>query len=355
MIYMAEAEKLWRTCRLMINGIPHKVRYHEDTINYLFLPFLRRISKIQQRAGQRVIIYLAAPPGAGKTTLALFLEKLSASAPGLVGLQALSVDGFLHDGEFLQNNFVTRDGREVPLASLRGSPETFDVERLKNKLAEVREKDIRWPVYDKRRREVVENIRAVRKNIILVEGCWLLFRNEPWQTLRKYCDFALFITADQKMLKERLIKESIAAGKSEKAAENFYETNDRRNIELALKDSWAANETWKIGEDGDYALKADAKKPVSLVDRKALWKKAPQVTADEFTVWQNLYHKMMTASGANAGEAAYAQGYGEGLTAARSEIIRRLFMTGGMTRDEILATFQIDEQTLNKILPKKTI
>ena len=342
-------EKLWRTCQLMINGRSHKVRYHEDTINYLFLPFLRRISKMQQRAGRRIIVYLAAPPGAGKTTLALFLEQLSLSVRGLVGLQALSTDGFLKSTDFLQNNYVARDAKNSPLSVLRGSPETFDVDKLKSKLMQIQDADVRFPIYDRSRREVVEDIKAVRKNIVLLEGCWLLLREAAWQDMRKYCDFALLITAPPELLKERLIAQSLAAGKTQKAAESFYETNDRLNIERVLNDSWAANETWQIAADGDYVLKADAKKPLSIVDRKALWKKA-QVRADEFTVWQNLYHKMMTSSESTPDEAAYAQGYGQGLAAARSEIIRRLFLTG-MSREEIMATFQIDEHELNKIIP----
>ena len=343
--------KLWRTCRLMINGSEHKVRYHEETINYLFLPFLRRISSLQKRMGRRLVVYLVAPPGAGKTTLALFLEKISASATGVVGVQALSLDGFLQRGEHLENIRVERDGKNVPLASLRGSPETFDVEKLSAKLSAIQENDVRWPIYDRRRREAVDDIKPIRKKIVLIEGCWLLLRDPPWQNIRKQADFALFITAAPNLLKERLIEQSLVAGKSHTAAEKFYETNDRRNVDLALASSWAANETWELLSDGDYVLRADAKKPLNIVDRKALWKKAPQVTADEFTVWQNMYHKMMTASSAGSGDAAYAQGYGEGLSAARAEIIRRLFLTGGMTKQEIMATFQLREHELDKILP----
>ena len=350
---MNNDEKLWRTCHLMINGSDHKVLYHEETINYLFLPFLRRISSLQKRMNRRLVVYIVAPPGAGKTTLALFLEKLSASSPGVVGAQALSLDGFLKSGEYLENTKTERDGKMVPLAALRGSPETFYVDKLSAKLATLRDADVRWPIYDRRRRETVDDIKPVRKKIVLVEGCWLLLRDPPWQNVRKQADFALFITADPHLLKERLIEQSMIMGKSRTAAEKFYNEVDRRNIDLALASSWAANETWEILPDGDYLLKADAKKPLNLVDRKALWKKAPQVTADEFTVWQNMYHKMMTGASAGSNDAAYAQGYGEGLSAARTEIIRRLFATGGMTRQEIMATFQLQEYELDKILPRE--
>ena len=40
-------DKVWRTCRLMINGLAHKVQYNQATIDTLFLPFLRRMSKMQ--------------------------------------------------------------------------------------------------------------------------------------------------------------------------------------------------------------------------------------------------------------------------------------------------------------------
>ena len=37
------ADKQWRSCRFMINGLAHKVQYNQATIDKLFVPFLQRM------------------------------------------------------------------------------------------------------------------------------------------------------------------------------------------------------------------------------------------------------------------------------------------------------------------------
>ena len=132
-----------------INGLAHKVQYNEATIQELFLPFLRHMSRKQKEAGCRLIILLAAPPGTGKSTLCLLLEKLSQSVEGLVSLQALGLDGFHHTSAYLRSHKIERDGSMIPMSAIKGAPETFNLEHLKEKLAQVRSENIRWPVYDR--------------------------------------------------------------------------------------------------------------------------------------------------------------------------------------------------------------
>ena len=88
--------KSWRSCRVTINGRVRKLSYSDDAIKKLFLPFLQRLSDLSRREGRRIVIYLAAPADTGKTTLALFLERLSllGAASGLLPLQRLGLEGF---------------------------------------------------------------------------------------------------------------------------------------------------------------------------------------------------------------------------------------------------------------------
>ena len=101
--------KQWRSCRFMINGLAHKVQYNEETIQELFLPFLRQMSRKQKALKRRLIVLLAAPPGTGKSTLCLLLEKLSQSMEGLVSLQALGLDGFHHTAAYLRSHKIEQD------------------------------------------------------------------------------------------------------------------------------------------------------------------------------------------------------------------------------------------------------
>lgn len=342
-------EKQWRSCRFMINGLAHKVQYNEAAIQELFMPFLRQMSRKQRALKRRLIILLAAPPGTGKSTLCLLLEKLSQTAEGVVSLQALGLDGFHHTSAWLRSHKIEKDGVMVPMTAIKGAPETFDLEHLKEKLAQVRTENIRWPVYDRSIHDVIEDVITVRQDIVLLEGNWLLLGNGGWQELREYADYTVFIEARQEDLKERLISRKVQGGKSRQEAENFYQQSDRVNVERVLNDSWPADETWQMLPDGDYRLLKRTPK-VKLVDREALWKK-PDVMLGDSPLLNSLARRMsqLTPQEKAEGKGAYEKGFVEGLLTARDDIIRRLHKAG-MEEEELCARFELKPEAVRKIL-----
>ena len=104
-------EKEWHTCAMTVNGLPQRVRYRTDTVEHLFLPLLRHLTELQQRSGRRCIVFLAAPPATGKTTLAQFLERLSHTEEGLTPVQALGMDGFHYPNAALETYTTVRGGK----------------------------------------------------------------------------------------------------------------------------------------------------------------------------------------------------------------------------------------------------
>ena len=338
------SEKVWRTCRLMINGLAHKVQYNQATIDNLFLPFLRRMSKMQQKLGRRMIIFLAAPPGVGKSTLTLMLERLSNTDEELVPLQALGLDGFHYPNTYLNTHSVEREGKLIPMSSIKGSPETFSVDKLIGKLTDIRKNDVRWPIYDRSIHDIVEEIVTVRKNLIILEGNWLLLGEDRWQNVRSFADYSLFISAEPADLKERLIRRKMAGGSTMEAAKKFYQKSDRLNVERCLKKSWPADETWHMLPDGDYQLKGKIV-PTRMIDRNALWKK-PNVQLDN-TLLGGLNNR-------NAGQGIqpplYDEGYAHGMEEARKAILRKLYESGTMSSKAILDTFQVTAEELSEII-----
>ena len=338
------SEKVWRTCRLMINGLAHKVQYNQATIDNLFLPFLRRMSKMQQKLGRRMIIFLAAPPGVGKSTLTLLLEQLSNTDEELVPLQALGLDGFHYPNTYLNTHSVEREGKLIPMSSIKGSPETFSVDKLIGKLTDIRKNDVRWPIYDRSIHDIVEEIVTVRKNLIILEGNWLLLGEDRWQNVRSFADYSLFISADPADLKERLIRRKMAGGSTMEAAKKFYQKSDKLNVERCLKKSWPADETWHMLPDGDYQLKGRIV-PTRMIDRNALWKK-PNVQLDN-TLLGGLNNR-------NAGQGIqpplYDEGYAHGMEEARKAILRKLYESGTMSSKAILDTFQVTAEELSEII-----
>ena len=70
-------EKQWTNYELVVNGLTQQIQYNKATVENLFLPLLSKLTQLQKQKGKRVIMFLAAPPATGKSTLTLFLEKLS--------------------------------------------------------------------------------------------------------------------------------------------------------------------------------------------------------------------------------------------------------------------------------------
>ena len=342
------ADKLWRTCRLTVNGVSRKLQYSQDTIDYLFLPFLRRLSNLQHRERKRILVYLAGPPGAGKSTLALLLEKLSLISEGLTPLQAVGIEGFRYHADDLSQHFVEREGKQIPLTSLRGDPEAFDVERLCRKLKEVRQKDVRWPIYDHMLMDIVEEVTTIRKKIVLIEGDWMLLREEGWQEVRQYCDYSLRIIADTKDIREGLAAWRVMGGKASVKIPVVYGEQHQRNMKRALQNTWAAHETWRLLPDGDFQMQMDAPRPRPIVQRPTLWQQ-PNVKTNDVLL-DSVSRRLSILNADTKGKLAYAEGYSEGLSEARSSIIRRLFMSGSMSKEQIRETFHISGEELAQML-----
>ena len=62
-----------KTYQLLVNGHIIHAQYDEHNIQEIFIPLLQRWTHLQKEKKKRLLVLLAAPPGAGKTTLSLFL------------------------------------------------------------------------------------------------------------------------------------------------------------------------------------------------------------------------------------------------------------------------------------------
>ena len=123
-----------------INGIKGTVQYRDEDVQKIFLPLLEKWKTMQERKGRRILVFLAAPPGTGKSTLLAFLRQLSCGEilPGAPSseeqdrtpITTIGIDGFHHYQSFLDTHTTVRDGQEILMARVKGAPETFDRARL---------------------------------------------------------------------------------------------------------------------------------------------------------------------------------------------------------------------------------
>lgn len=90
-----------------INGIEVNARYTKDNIEQIFIPLLRKLTKMKQDKKKRILVMLAAPPGTGKSTLCEYLKYLSTNVDGINPIQIIGlVDG---DIVILEGNYLLLD------------------------------------------------------------------------------------------------------------------------------------------------------------------------------------------------------------------------------------------------------
>lgn len=232
----------------LVNGFEVSARYDDALVNDILLPLLRRLTAMQREKGGRLIVFLAAPPAVGKSTLAAFLEYLSRQDDSLIPVQALGMDGFHYHQDYILSHTVIRDGIEIPMKSIKGAPESFDINKLTDMIIRARNEDIRWPYYDRRLHDVVEDAIPVTEKILLIEGNWLMLDAPQWRDLA--CDYSIFIGGSEDLLRERLIQRKMRGGLSRAAAEDFYAACDGPNILLCMAGSRAANLALKLTPEG---------------------------------------------------------------------------------------------------------
>ena len=78
----------------------------------------------------------------------------------------------------------------------------------------------------------------------------LLLDLAGWRELATYADFTISISANEELLRERLIKRRIATGVQETAAKQFVEFSDMANVRLCLEKTKSADLQLELTYDG---------------------------------------------------------------------------------------------------------
>ena len=241
--------------RVNINGIDVAAQYTDENIREIFIPLLERLGEIQRQKGGRVIAFLAAPPGAGKSTLASFLQYLAESEGILNNLQVIGMDGFHRRHAYLQTHSMMRDGKEIMMVDVKGAPETFDIDLLMERLQKVAAGEVcGWPVYDRNLHDAVDDAIVVDSDVVLLEGNYLLLEDPGWNELADLVDYTIFVSADEDQLRQRLVDRRIASGHEKEDSVKFVEFSDLYNARTILKNSKKADLQLKLEADGSYSI-----------------------------------------------------------------------------------------------------
>ena len=237
------------------NGINIHATYSEKEIDEILIPLLKELSVMQTRKKTGLLVMLAAPPGAGKSTLASFLEYLAKEVIPDKKVQAIGMDGFHRRQEYLTSHTTDVSGKEILMVDIKGAPVTFDLDRLEDKIDEMMS-GIRcgWPVYNRLLHNPVEDAVFVDGDIIILEGNYLLLDMDGWRELSVLADYTISIKADPEMLRKRLVERKISTGCSEEKAESFVDFSDMANVKLCLDKTKHADLELKLTVEEGYVV-----------------------------------------------------------------------------------------------------
>jgi pantothenate kinase len=177
------------------------------------------------RAG-RLVVGLAGPPAAGKSTLATAL----ATALNDAGTAAVAVP---MDGFHLANAELNRLG----LADRKGAPETFDATGYVHLLRRLRSGEpttVYAPTFNRQINESIGSAIPVAPHVrvVVTEGNYLLLDTPPWDEVRPLLDLALYLDAPHSTRHSALVRRQLTRGLSRDAAHAWAGGSDAANATL---------------------------------------------------------------------------------------------------------------------------
>ena len=191
------------------------------------------------RTNERLLVAISGAPGSGKSTLSQALSSKLNKSEHVAAV--IPMDGYHLDDSLLE---------DLGLLKRKGSPETFDFVGFKHLLFRVKNEDeVVYPVFDREREISISGAGILKKNIriVIVEGNYLLFDEEPWTCLSKLWDYSVFLDVELTVLEQRLIDRWINHGFSRAEAKQKALGNDIQNAKRVIASRIHANKILNYG------------------------------------------------------------------------------------------------------------
>jgi len=241
---------------LDLDGHPARHTVTVAELDAVHLPLLHHWESRWRRSRGRLIVFLAGPPGAGKTALAGLWEHLARQGKIGVPLQPLAMDGFHYPNRVLDSRSIILDGVEMPLRRIKGRPESFDLPALRQSLDAIRAGErVQWPRYDRTLHDPVPGgIPVLLEGIVVVEGLYLLLDLPEWDQLRADADYGVFLECSEDMVRGDVVARKQRQGRSSEDAAAHWDLVDHYTWQITARHRRGLDMVIRIGPGRRYEL-----------------------------------------------------------------------------------------------------
>lgn len=184
----------------------------------------------QVMPGNRCLVAVAGPPGAGKSTLA---NELKAAINGAdKRCCVVPMDGFHLDNRVLN---------ELGLIARKGSIKTFDSEGFVQTIKRIHSSshEVIVPVFDRDQDIAIAGAQRVLPSdvVVLVEGNYLLIDEQPWSELENLFDVKIFMNPGMDEVEKRILARWSNAQLEKSVIDQRTYENDLPNAKFVLTHS----------------------------------------------------------------------------------------------------------------------
>jgi pantothenate kinase len=235
-------EKIWEALcqkQLTLDQTTTPLEMNRVEIEQFYDPLAKRLMGLVQ-SERRLVMAVAGPPGSGKTCFSMLLAAVINARLGEDAAVMIQQDGWHFPNAYLDSHHLRRDGQNILLRKLKGSPETYDTRSAFAFLQGVKEgAALDYPVYSRTRHDPLEHAGTVSEaqRILIVEGNYWLFQEEPWTQFLALFDVSIFLSARAETLVEGLRMRHIRGGKTPEFTDQHMARVDIPNIYRVLEQS----------------------------------------------------------------------------------------------------------------------
>jgi pantothenate kinase len=255
---LSKAVELLRAGKVLADEKPMAVLPTAEDMREALLPLLEWCAEGETTTSGRGLVGIAAPAGGGKT---LLLAWLAATAAALEWEEFafLPLDGYHLPNAVLDRRIgLDPEGNPVSLRKLKGTPPTFDAERLLADLRALKSdaRAHRLPGYSRVLHDPIPDRIRIGPEVkwIFVEGNYLFLDQPTWREIRGLFDRKVFLDADDAVLHERLARRHAAAGRDAEWIENHFRRTDGPNIRLIRTSAHFADVAFRWDRSGRLSI-----------------------------------------------------------------------------------------------------